>query len=141
MTALIAVLTLHISVEAHSTELSEKTKEIVSGIEENGCYVYAFLGIPPPQPSPQWIRYLSLSSHATSDELVLLTDHVNPAVRCYAFLLLAKRKDPRICEILRGRLSDTQEVSTLAGCFAVIKPVRDVFREIAGPTCPTEDLR
>jgi hypothetical protein len=104
---------------------------IVDGIAADGYYVYAFLGIPP-QPSGQWNRYLSLSSLATNEELVVLTKHAIPTVRCYSFLSLVKREDPRICEVLQRLLSDTAEVSTVAGCIVVRKSVRDVCNDIVG---------
>ena len=134
---LVATPSLCVPGEATSVELSNKTSQIVNEIAVDGCYVNDFLGIPP-QPSAQWERYLYLVHHAGSDELVTLTDHDSPVVRCYSFKALANRKDPRIHEILLTRLYDQEIVQTSFGCIVERESVGDVCHSVAVPKCLTE---
>ncbi len=57
-------------------------------------------------------RFRDLCNYATQEELVALTDHKSPAVRCYAFWALLEEHYPGSKEILINHLNDNEIVKT-----------------------------
>lgn len=74
----------------------------------------------------QWDRYEHLKRTATGDELMLLSSHTNPVVRCYAFQALVHRKVD-VFPILLQHLKDDERVETLEGCIGGTEKVGDYF--------------
>ena len=84
-------------------------------------------------PSKQWKRYEQLKKIATMDQMVALTKHENPAVRCYAFQSLANKKSDQVFPILLSHLQDTAFVFARNGCFTGNVHVRDYFIAVVLP--------
>ena len=80
--------------------------------------------------SDQRETYFTLKENATDAELVLLTKHENPNVRCYAFEALTYRKTVDLIPILIDHLYDTAFVNNIIGCMTVQKKVGDYFIEM-----------
>lgn len=75
--------------------------------------------------SPQWKSYEILRDKCTEQELVDLSNHLHPIVRCYAFDALAERCSPRAYEVLLQHLSDTASFEAVYGCMSDIDNVTD----------------
>lgn len=80
--------------------------------------------------SDQRETYFTLKENATDAELILLTKHENPNVRCYAFEALTYRRSVEIMPILIDHLYDNAFVNNLIGCMTVRKKVGDYFIEM-----------
>ncbi|MCB0431475.1 MAG: hypothetical protein KDD54_15280 [Flavobacteriales bacterium] len=80
--------------------------------------------------SRQFQRYQRLITIASDDELIRLTDHANPAVRCYAFQGLARRGNKHVYDILMKHLDDGDLVEYACGCMTSELPVGHVFLDI-----------
>ncbi len=65
-----------------------------------------------------YLAFKSLSSKATIEELVRLTDHENPIIRGYAAWGLVDRKYPALSTVLLKFLQHDQFVSMINGCIA-----------------------
>jgi len=63
--------------------------------------------------SEQYLRYKRLSEIASNEQLIVLTDHSSPVVRCYAFDALSKRNIPDYYKIIKRHFSDTDQVSQI----------------------------
>lgn len=81
----------------------------------------------------QWKRYEQLKKLATDAELVTLTDHKNPAVRCYAFRALAAKQSDQTFKVLVKHLNDASVVSTQSGCIVMDQFVGDYFIYVVNP--------
>ena len=82
--------------------------------------------------SEQYLRYVRLRDTATLGELVQLTEHHNPAVRVYAVLALLER-DADVLPVLRGRLGDEDEFSTMEGRVISDQRPADLMIRFAWP--------
>ena len=74
--------------------------------------------------SKQWKNYEQLSKIATTGQLIILTNHRSPTVRCYVFQALAARHSSKVFEVLQKHLQDTARIEAMDGCF--------VWREFTG---------
>ncbi|MFK7907830.1 MAG: hypothetical protein AB8B69_22050, partial [Chitinophagales bacterium] len=77
--------------------------------------------------SPQWIAFKELKEVALEEELILLTDHKSPAVRCYAFQVLVDKQSENTFEILKKHLKERASVETMHGCIVMREMVGDVL--------------
>lgn len=77
-------------------------------------------------------NYLQLIKVSTEEDLIRLTDHVNPAIRCYAFKALIEKKYKNANSILINHLYDKQTlVDNNKGCIKTFQRVNSfMFREI-----------
>ncbi len=75
--------------------------------------------------SKEWRFFDTLRGVATSDELISLTDHPHPVVRCYAFDALLDRKSPEVFRILLKHLTDRSEVQTTSADISMSEMVGD----------------
>jgi hypothetical protein len=66
--------------------------------------------------SEQYQRFWFLWNNTKEPDLIKLTDHSSPTVRCYAFQGLVWRKSSNVREILEKHLRDTSEVMYMSGC-------------------------
>jgi hypothetical protein len=99
---------------------------IVNGIEMGKRIESAHLG-PAGIASDQWKRYEQLQKAATRNQLTALTDHKNPAVRCYAFQALVQRHSENVFVVLMNHLKDTAIVETQSGCIVEECSVSGIF--------------
>ncbi|MBI3260642.1 MAG: hypothetical protein HYZ54_14380 [Ignavibacteriae bacterium] len=99
-----------------SSENIPKLRTIVDEIEKNNCVASSHIGFAG-SPSSQWTRYEQLEKVATVEQLVKLTNHKNPTVRCYAFEALVAKNSDKVFNILLDHLHDMASVSTLSGCL------------------------
>ncbi|WP_346883965.1 hypothetical protein [uncultured Algibacter sp.] len=113
---------------AHANELSQKTKIIVSELIDYGEITGRAVGEAGTKPK-QWDNFTDLKKNATEQELLLLTEHPNPVVKCYAFDLLVKQRNKNSFNILKDNLRDTTSVSTQYGCIGSMTRVNDYFIE------------
>ncbi|MDO7876468.1 hypothetical protein Q5H93_17115 [Hymenobacter sp. ASUV-10] len=71
----------------------------------------------------QYRRYKQLLALATDAELLTLTDHRSPAVRCYAYQSLCQRNSLSVLSTLRKHECDTTMIKARVGCFGLYMPV------------------
>lgn len=105
-----------------STEASDILKEIQddSGVPSDTLGIRnVFLG--PDFPLTR------LRKNVAKEELVALTSHDNPIVRCYAFKALTMVSEPDAFAVLIKHLQDTVEVQVYAGCLGSEDYVGDFF--------------
>lgn len=67
----------------------------------------------------------SLWENANNEELVVLTDHRNTAIRCYSFHILSSRNYKNLFPILVKYLRDSITIHTLYGCLGNDERVGD----------------
>ena len=92
-----------------NSELSEQTKLIVDNISRDSIMFDS---------SESWNKYLKLLGNASTEELVDLTTHKKPIVRCFAFDALCVKEYPKIREIFYYHENDTIEsVAISSGCI------------------------
>jgi hypothetical protein len=82
-------------------------------------------------PLPQVDYYKGMRRIAGPGELIALTDHHSPMVRCYAFMALAFRGDVDLFPIVLAHLSDTETVHTLICDRGSYERVGDIMIETA----------
>ena len=58
----------------------------------------------------QWERFIELREKATDNELIVLTNHLNEIVRCYAFRALVMNNNVNCFEILKNHLIDYKQI-------------------------------
>ncbi|MGI6319723.1 MAG: hypothetical protein ACOXZK_01875 [Bacteroidales bacterium] len=80
--------------------------------------------------SDQRKAYFILRENATDAELIQLTKHENPNVRCYAFESLMYRENVDFTNIIIDHLYDTAYVNHVIGCMVATKSVIDYFIEM-----------
>lgn len=73
--------------------------------------------------TPQFDRFVKLTKKARNRELVTLTGHRNPAVRCYAFHALVERRYEGVQDIYSTHADDTESVVFNQGCMGGKVPV------------------
>lgn len=124
----------------HTNELSQKTKNIVSDLIEYGEITGRAVGYSGKKPK-QWDNFTDLKKNASDQELLLLTEHPNSVVKCYAFDLLVNKRNKNSFNILKKNLKDTTSVSTQYGCIGSMTRVNDYFIEsISRPNPDNEYL-
>lgn len=82
-------------------------------------------------------NYINLINVAKEKDLILLTDHPNPTIRCYAFQGLIEKNYVRTNSILLHHLYDNQEVkdANVMGCIKTYQNVNSfMFRKITSDT-------
>jgi hypothetical protein len=103
-----------------------KLKEIVENIERGERIEGSQIGESGAK-SVQHQRYLLLQKHATETQLISLTEHKSPVVRCYAFQILANTKSNKTFSILLKHLDDTTKIETVQGCIGWSTYAGDYF--------------
>ena len=81
----------------------------------------------------QYEYFEQLMAIGTEKEIVVLTDHPNAVVRCYAFWALAKKKSPFTVPVLKKHLKDEAQVKTQFGCLGGIQTVAEFMFEVVTP--------
>jgi hypothetical protein len=104
---------------------------IVDSIIKYGAFEGMYRG-PTNIISPQWRNFEALTQEFSEQELVVLCEHKNPIVRCYAFKALAEICSPQVYGVLLNHLSDTVEFDRNYGCIADKDRVTDNFLDQVG---------
>ncbi len=112
--------------------ISKDVKKIVMQIAEEGIYTSSAIGYGGEEPK-QWQRYEKLYDKASNKELIVLTDNLNPAVRCYAFQALVEKKNEATYDILVKHLKDNDTIKTLKGCIMSFELIGDFFLNLVTP--------
>ncbi|MGH7599549.1 MAG: hypothetical protein ACREOI_24605 [bacterium] len=86
-------------------------------------------------PSPQFTRFAELQRKATLDELVLLTDHSSPVIRCHAIEAVIDSATEAFLPRMLVHLSDTAMVTVQAFDFIRYMTVGDYLRVEVLPSC------
>ena len=107
-------------------------KKIVNGIEKGNRVESSHIGYAG-SPSNQYKKYEQLKKIATVEQLTALTDHKNPAVRCYAFQALASKNADNVFAVLLKHLHDTSSVETQSGCIVWTELTADYFINVVTP--------
>jgi len=94
--------------------LSTATERVVSDIEQLNKVSDKIY-----EESPTGIKkrdiLAQLSSIASKEELITLTNHPNGVVRCYSFWALSRKPAIDLLPILINHISDTADIQTLFG--------------------------
>lgn len=77
-----------------------------------------------------WKWYKRLKAQASAADLLALSSHSNPEIRCYAFLALAARRADQTYQVLLGHLKDTAYVTFVEYDVGWKTMVGDVFFNI-----------
>lgn len=80
-------------------------------------------------PSEQWKNFEYLKKQASSEELMLLMEYPNSAVKGYTFLCLLERKELDIYPILKKHYYDTNVVVMQEGCIIYRDRIGSFFVE------------
>jgi hypothetical protein len=108
-------------------KLSADAKAILSKVEDDNSVPYDTMGAFGSGNLPKDYPLTLLREKLTIDELLELTNHNNPIVRCYSFKALTQRDENAAFEIIKNHLQDTIEISTSHGCLARHEFVGDYF--------------
>lgn len=106
-----------------SQNLRPEVALIVDSIAK-GPYEHMY---PSGKPMPQWARGQKLGKLATEEELLLLCEHPNPVVKCYAFKALSNRPNSPFFPVLLKHLSDTSRIRIHDGCVIIGEWTGDNF--------------
>ncbi|WP_109700387.1 hypothetical protein [Chitinophaga deserti] len=136
------ILTISIACNAqtrfdHGT-ISHKTAELISAIEKVNVLKGPVIGDGGERPM-QYENFELLEKAATQKELITLTDHPNPTVRCYAFWALNNRGDVKLLPIVLKHFNDTAIVKMHFGCIGSYNKVGDYFVESIRPVYRRDD--
>lgn len=110
--------------------LREEIYEIVEKIAEVNIVMDKAVGYSGERPE-QYDNFIELKTKATRDELIGLTDHENPTVRCYAFWALTDDNTVEILPIIISHINDNEYVTAQFGCIGYSERVGDFFIRIA----------
>lgn len=129
-----AILFLFNLENVHAQKVKRRTRDIVASIaavDEVHCKGIGLGRVP----SQQFKNYQRLCEGASTKELVLLTDHSNAVVRCYAFKCLADRSEVDLMPILVRHFSDNHTITVFCGCTKNISAtlVGDFFLQVVTP--------
>lgn len=78
----------------------------------------------------QYQRFEELKKKASKEDLMKLTKHQNPVVRCYSFWGLTDRKEDDLLPILIEHLQDSSKVQRQFGCVLSSVSVADFYLEL-----------
>ncbi len=117
---------------SYAQDVSTPIQMLVDKMEKINMYMSSAVGYAGMKPE-QWEHYEELKKKATDEELIILTDYRNSAVKCYAFQALAERKHPKTFDILLLHLNDKETVSIVQGCIGGYQTVGEFFLEVVTP--------
>ncbi|GAB5464739.1 MAG: hypothetical protein Kapaf2KO_01750 [Candidatus Kapaibacteriales bacterium] len=106
--------------------ISNETSAIVDELQKQNIVMGRAIGDGGERPK-QYDNFIKLKSTATIDELLALTNHKNPVVRCYLFWALSYHHLVDLKPIIYSHITDDEEVATMFGCFSLNEKVGDFF--------------
>jgi hypothetical protein len=134
------VILLMLSTSIFSAEqIRPEIKAIVNKLEEKNMLYGPAVGYGGVK-DEQWTNFEELLKNAGTDELIILTKHKNPVIRCYAFWGLVEKRDKGCYQILLNHLTDSESVTTFFGCVISGQMVGDVFLQLMNPAFYDEDV-
>jgi hypothetical protein len=77
--------------------------------------------------------FIELNKIASDNDLIMLTQHLKPSVRCYAFWALCKRNYKDIRIVLTPMLKDTASINYQSGCIVMGSNVVNFCLDILTP--------
>ncbi|MBN2704293.1 MAG: hypothetical protein JXR23_08785 [Pontiellaceae bacterium] len=110
--------------------VSAGVSEIVDNIVEVNVLMHSAVGVAGGRPQ-QYDNFVLLKSVASRDELIRLTDHFNPVVRCYAFWALISDPSVDLYPLVLAHISDSELFETFSGCIRSGERVGDFFIDAA----------
>lgn len=129
---LLLTLTTYGQTQFDKTKISKKTNKIVSDIETVNMVMSSAVGYVGVRPE-QYENFMKLKANATTNELKELTNHPNPAVRCYSFWALSYDHSVDLYSIVLNHLDDNEFVETQFGCIVSGEAVGDFFISVVTP--------
>lgn len=111
---------------AANTVVSAGVSEIVDNIVEVNVLMHSAVGVGGGRPQ-QYDNFVLLKSTASKDELIRLTDHTNPVVRCYAFWALISDPSVELYPLVLAHISDSELFEEFSGCLRSREQVGDFF--------------
>ena len=102
----------------------------MKGIAKENVFYGSAVGIAGSSPD-QWERSEALETKVDEKALMVLTDHSNAVVRCYAFQGLVNKNSKDVFNLLVKHLTDTAQIQTLFGCVGHTEKVGDFFLGLA----------
>jgi hypothetical protein len=112
-------------------KLSADAKAILSKVENDKSVPSDTMGIRFGN-VPKDFPLTLLREKLTIDELLELTNHNNPIVRCYGFKALTQRDENAAFQVITNHLQDTIEIRTSHGCLGSDEFVGDYFVGVFG---------
>ena len=128
----ILVIGCKIGATTKNSDIRTNISEIVAGIAKDNCLNTEYVGFVGHR-TPQWDRFEKLSTEATDEELIKLTNNYNSVVKCYAFWALAKRKNANAFAIFVKHINDTESVTTFRDCIKSSERTGDFFLSLVTP--------
>lgn len=107
-------------------KLSDEAKAVLTEIETDNIVPSDTMGLRF-EYLPKDYPLTVLREKLQVNELVMLTKHNNPIVRCYAFKALTMVSEQEAFSLLAHHFQDTAQVYTHAGCFGKDVLVGDFF--------------
>lgn len=130
------LLTFSLTIYGQSTfdesKISKETNEIVKDIEEINMVMGSAVGYAGVRPD-QFDNFMKLKTIASTSELMQLTNHPTPSVRCYSFWALSHDFTANLFPIVLSHIDDFEFVQTQFGCIISGEAVGDFFINIVTP--------
>jgi hypothetical protein len=115
-----------------NAQITKTTHQIINEIQSINILMSGSIGYAGKRPK-QYDNFTRLKGTATIDELINLTNHPNPTVRCYAFWALAYNPKINLFPIILDHINDDEMVETQFGCIGGDEPVGDFFISVVTP--------
>ena len=138
---LLLLLTLNYNAQLKYDDsvISNKTKVIVKNISKENVVDAEFIGIVGTK-SEQYKNFEQLKT-STTKELLMLTNHPNGAVRCYAFWALGSHPNIDTFKIVKDHLNDNEMIEYQSGCIGHFEKVGDFFISLVTPNYIDLDIK
>jgi hypothetical protein len=120
-------------------KISTKTKTIVKAIAKENRVTDEYIGYAGKK-SKQYENFEKLKK-ASSEELLILTNHPNGVVRCYSFWALGFHPNIDLLEIVKYHLNDNEEIEYQSGCTISSEKVGDFFISLVTPDYVDLDVK
>lgn len=120
-------------------KISTKTKTIVKAISKENRLTNEYIGEAGTK-SKQFENFEKLKK-ATTEELLILTNHPNGVVRCYSFWALGFHPNIDLLEIVKNHLNDNEEIEYQSGCIISSEKVGDFYISLVTPNYVDLDVK
>ena len=124
----------------NSTEISEETNLIVKKIEKINVLIGSAVGYSGKK-TEQYDNFEALKKTASKEELLQLTKHSNPVVRCYSFWALGNHKNFDLFSLVKDHIKDDALVKTQFGCLLSTEKAGDFFINLVTPNYVDDEVK